>query len=412
MGERTICLTRDVVRQQSRYCFWMTTIALFFAIYPEILPDWPNQAEGDHDGTPRIRADGACDLGRRHLLGLAKKKLRKDLTLASKTGYGQKNTRDFVTRDSTARGLIFTVPQSRLQQSVEGHEGFHFRPLGGLTLRSILVRFLFATLLIVSSAIGGEPRPSSTVTTSESFVVRSFPGGPTPDEILLLCNTLRQQLSEAWCGRHRVVNWTPRCEIQVHISRGSYVRAVGVGGAQTMGSSLIQLDSSKIRARRIDLLMDSEGNLPALPHELTHVILADRFGGRQPPHWFDEGAAMLADTSEKQMLHERDCRNALHQGSAIPLGQLLRLEQFSSADQMPAFYGQSASLLRFLRERGGIEKVTRFSLDALTQGYDRALQSHYQINNVIDLEKQWKNFAYGQDATEQSLAVLTVRFRP
>ena len=51
--------------------------------------------------------------------------------------------------------------------------------------------------------------------------------------------------------------------------------------------------------------------MTALPHELTHLILADRFSPRQVPRWSDEGMAVLADPAEKQRLHLRDLRQAL-----------------------------------------------------------------------------------------------------
>ncbi|TWU39445.1 hypothetical protein [Novipirellula artificiosorum] len=245
--------------------------------------------------------------------------------------------------------------------------------------------------------------------TGDNFVVHSAVADLPPDRVLSLCRSLRRSLTVAWCGSESTTLWQPKCEIVVHDSLTSYLRVVGSGAAQTMGTSLIELDSQCVVSRRIDLIVGPQGNLPALPHELTHVVLADRFQGRQPPHWFDEGAAMLADTDEKQALHERDCRYALQTGTVLPLHQLLHLDQFTSAEQMPAFYGQSASLLRFLCDRGEITKATQFSLDATARGYEHALQTHYAIASVGELEKQWKQFAYQQDA---KLTTLQVRFTP
>jgi len=159
-------------------------------------------------------------------------------------------------------------------------------------------------------------------------------------------------------------------------------------------------------------MIAANGTLPALPHELTHVILADCFGGRQPPHWFDEGAAMLADTLHKQSLHARDCHNALHTGTAMPMDQLLRLEQFTSQAQMAPFYGQSASLLRFFCQRGDIEKVTRFAIDSLEAGYDQSLQEHYGIASEQELQRLWKQDAFNQGRALEPSAILTVSFRP
>lgn len=231
-------------------------------------------------------------------------------------------------------------------------------------------------------------------------------------EVLQLCELTRQELVRAWCEDRKSQPWSPKCEINLHASRGSYVQTVGAIGAQTLGSSRIRLQNEQVSLRRIDLLVSPGGELPALPHELTHIVLADCFGGRQPPHWLDEGAAMLADTQHKQSLHQRDCRHALRQGTCLPLSELLRLEQFTSPLQMPAFYGQSASLLRFFCERGDLLKVTRFSLDAVSRGYDQALREHYGIAGVVELDQQWKGFAYDRDSATRSLRILSVSFRP
>jgi hypothetical protein len=160
------------------------------------------------------------------------------------------------------------------------------------------------------------------------------------------------------------------------------------------------------------LLVDASGDLPALPHELTHVVLSERFIGNRPPHWLDEGAAMLADTTHKQSLHERDCREALLQGSALPLSILLRLEQFTSAEQMPAFYGQSASLMRFLCHKGDITKVSYFANDALRIGYQQALRNHYRIESVEELERQWKKHVYSDETQWPETAALAINFTP
>ena len=120
---------------------------------------------------------------------------------------------------------------------------------------------------------------------------------------------------------------------------------------------------------------------------------------------------MLADTREKQLLHARDCRDALASGKSLPLAQLVHLEGFSSAEQMPAFYGQSLSLVQMLAHRDKPQRVIDFALDSQTRGYEQALQAHYGIDSLHELESRWKSFAAAQ-ATSPTPALLTVRFRP
>jgi len=121
---------------------------------------------------------------------------------------------------------------------------------------------------------------------------------------------------------------------------------------------------------------------------------------------------MLTDTLHKQSLHAKDCHHALNTGTAMPLAQLLPLEQFTSQEQMAPFYGQSASLLRFLCQRGDIEKVTRFAIDSLEAGYDHSLQEHYGIASEQELQRLWKQEAFNQGNTPEPTAILTVSYRP
>jgi hypothetical protein len=247
---------------------------------------------------------------------------------------------------------------------------------------------LFTTLLSISSAAAQSPRIES-----QDFVVYTHRGGPSAEQVIQQCRAIRQQLHNCWLGGTAMPSWEPRCRIVIHASRTSYLQVVGAGGSQTSGSSLVRYDRDKISERRIDLLVDWQGTLPALRHELAHVVLADRFGGRQPPRWADEGIAMLADAAEKQSLHLRDCRNALHSGRALRLADIVRLEQFRSSDEVAAFYGESLSLVDFLVQQATPAQFVAFVELALDQGYDRALRQTYDIDGIAHLERQWRQFA-------------------
>lgn len=247
---------------------------------------------------------------------------------------------------------------------------------------------------------------------SEWFEVESYQNGPSASQVLALCEDLRSELFRVWGGNVIMSKWEPRCKIRLHPTRVSYVRKVGSNSGQTSGCSQIQLQSGKIVCREIDLLINLAGELPALPHELTHVVLADIFRGKQPPHWLDEGIAMLADTTTKQNLHYRDCNEAIMSGRAIPIRQLVTLESFSSPQQMPAFYGQSLLLVRMLTERDSPHKVIEFANDSLNQGMEAALKQHYAIDSIDHLEKAWRAYMFQPPTTKTRGSVVMVKFKP
>ena len=227
------------------------------------------------------------------------------------------------------------------------------------------------------------------VAVTPSFAIRSYHGGPEAREIARQCHALREQLQIKWFGGVSQEAWSPRCHVILHHARASYVQAVGRGAGQTSGSSLIRFDKGRVAARRIDLLVGRRGGIPALPHELTHIVLAERLGGRLPPLWIDEGIAVLADSEEKQARHLRDCMDAIHRGEALPLAELMTRESFSSPDQMATFYGQSYSLVRFLACRDKPRHLLEFVALAATDGYDQALREIYAIDGVAQLRQLW-----------------------
>ncbi len=225
--------------------------------------------------------------------------------------------------------------------------------------------------------------------TTSNFIVRSYNGGPNPAEVAKSCETLRPRIQKRWFGKASAESWQPVCEIVLHATKGSYLQAVGPGAGQTSGSSLIKQQSGRVVSRRIDMLVDQRGRTTALPHELTHVVLADYFPGQRPPAWFDEGVATLADPEEKLARHRRDCCHAVHSGTAFPLIELLTLDRLSSAKQFPAFYGQSVSLVRFLAEQDESTKILPFVKRGLETGYGKALQVSYGIDGVGQLQRLW-----------------------
>ncbi|NOY41362.1 MAG: hypothetical protein GXP26_05940 [Planctomycetes bacterium] len=278
---------------------------------------------------------------------------------------------------------------------------FHFgnRPLpilaNGLGLLLLALYLAFGSE--ACSAVAAKPtdtrpkqRPNLVATTS-NFVVRSYDGGPDAAEIAQVCETLRPQIQNKWLGKVSADSWKPTCGIVLHATKGSYLRAVGPGAGQTSGSSLINQQSGRIVSRRIDVLVDQHGRTTALPHELTHIVLADYFPGKQPPAWFDEGIATLADSEEKLARHNRDCCHAVHTGTAFPLIELLTLDNLSSAEQFPAFYGQSVSLVRFLAERDEPTKILPFVKLGIETGYAEALRTSYGIESVGQLQRLWLN---------------------
>ncbi|HTN77403.1 MAG TPA: hypothetical protein VL096_19225 [Pirellulaceae bacterium] len=226
-----------------------------------------------------------------------------------------------------------------------------------------------------------------------NFVIHSTSDQAARADVALACERQRAELIGTWFSKP-LDTWAVKCHVVLHRTKSSYQQAVGSAVANTNGSTWIQFDkqdAAKITLRRIDLLCDQAAHdLSALPHELTHALLADWFGGKQPPRWIDEGLAVLADSAEKQGRHLRDLRQAYYQRTSFRVVELFRVEGHPRADRIPAFYGQSLALVKLLVERDTPDKLLLFVDRSHEVGYDAALREIYKIDGVAELEQLWK----------------------
>jgi hypothetical protein len=246
-------------------------------------------------------------------------------------------------------------------------------------------------LALATTPVTSEPAAGTAARAeTASFIVVNYAPGQDAREVAAHCEAWKARLQDFWCGSANQAAWSPKCRIALHASRDHYLAVVGWGGAQTYGSSLLDFgDDREVSKRQIDLRGDSPLGLAALPHEMTHVILADLLDGRQPPRWADEGMATLADTHDKQMRHERDLAAGLANRAAFRVGDLMSIETYPHPSRIPAFYGQSVSLTAFLALRDDPAKFVEFLRRGMDGGYDQALREVYAIDGVTHLERIW-----------------------
>lgn len=227
------------------------------------------------------------------------------------------------------------------------------------------------------------------VANSKNFIVESHSGRFDARKVATRCEQWREYLQAKWLGDKQHDGWNPRCVVVVHGRRENYCAAIGRGNDWSFGSSWIDTRGKQVVQRRIDLLADDAGAISAFAHELTHVVLADAFLGTQPPLWANEGIAVLADSAEKQRLHQQDLQQSLVRGNCFHCAELTLLEGYPSQERIPVFYGQSASLTAYLADLSGSEKLVPFLKQAMDRGYDRALRECFGIEGLADLQRRW-----------------------
>lgn len=240
------------------------------------------------------------------------------------------------------------------------------------------------------------------VVETPSFRCWSQLGSAEARELAESCEVWRMTLRDAWLtdgvGKE---SWTPRCDVVVYPTQYAYGAALGRPQDTSVGATTLLFDGDRVTRRRIDLRADAlDWADAALPHELTHVVLGDRFAGRPLPKWADEGMAMLAESSAKRAFRRGHLAAMLSRRPGYQMSDLVRVDRLPPAEWRDAFYGQSAALVTLLVERRSSRIFADCVEDSLTLGLEAALRKHYGLAHLTALQAEW------QQAVQQPKSLL------
>jgi hypothetical protein len=186
----------------------------------------------------------------------------------------------------------------------------------------------------------------------------------------------RVQAARDWLGVE-LSPWTSPCPIKVKLTTGE------AGGLTSFGFSRGKVSDREMSVEgRLDRILAS-----AIPHEVTHTIFADYFGGPMP-RWADEGASLLSEDQLEHQRHDRIVLKLLIRRGDFALKKLFEMEDYPR--DLMGFYGQGYSVSRFLIEMGGRPRFLCFVRDGLRTNWDVATKTHYSLDNVRELERAWR----------------------
>lgn len=248
------------------------------------------------------------------------------------------------------------------------------------------------TVLRAATHASGLQRPPPTwhVVETANFRILTFGRRGARRDTAEACEALRSRLVDRWLGEDCATCWQPKCDLVLHASDESYLREVGPGGRATVASALVLRRRGRIAVRRIDVRgTQANWQTSSLPHELTHVVVADRFAQQPPPRWADEGVAILADPADKRRRHRNDLHAALRRRAEFRLAELITLADYPPAGRWGTFYGQSASFVEFLVDRAGERQFLAFVAASQDRGYEQGLQQAYGAG-IAELERDWR----------------------
>ncbi len=159
------------------------------------------------------------------------------------------------------------------------------------------------------------------------------------------------------------------------------------------GFSTMGMNAGRINARRISLRTDTPNAITAvLPHELTHVVVADFFTEKQIPRWADEGLAVLSEPQDEQDRRAGDLNEPLAVDKLFRIEDLMNMD-YPDPQYFRLYYAQSVSVSRFLVEQGSSPQMLQFLQAAQREGYEGALRRVYKIDGYADLQDRWLLYA-------------------
>jgi hypothetical protein len=207
------------------------------------------------------------------------------------------------------------------------------------------------------------------------------------------CEAWRSRLRTAWITEADRADWTPKCEVYVHTNQAAYNQTLRRPGDASVGSTSMNFDQGRTVYRRIDVRADaSDWSNAALPHELTHVVLGERFGGHALPRWADEGIAMLSESAEKHRERLENFQNVLTSRTTFRINDLVTAKGMPAPHLRDAFYGQSLALSSLLVRKSTPAKFADFIEESIRIGHDQALKKHYSLNGVTALQQEWNDW--------------------
>lgn len=257
---------------------------------------------------------------------------------------------------------------------------------GGPPRKTVSVAAPSLTLLRASS-----PRDNGWVAVTPNFRIYWCATEGELRSLAQRCERLAAASKETWLGKDRSPVWLPQCDVVVHPDVAEYVQFLGPGSEQTSGCATIRLEEGRVVARRIDLRADGlDWKSETLPHELTHVVLADRFCRTQIPPWADEGIAMLSESPQKLKQRLTDLRQVACGGLVYTPRDLINVKSSPEPAFRAAFFGQSLAMVSLLLDCGSREQLLKFVEASQTKGFDAALRAVYGEQRWSQIDQQYR----------------------
>lgn len=243
------------------------------------------------------------------------------------------------------------------------------------------------------------------VTESDNFRLYHRNQTALATRLASLCEKSRLAIRERWLGEFGQAMWTIKCDVYLYPTKEEFQQKTRYP-ADSWGFADLEIGQGQVWMRRLDMRSDVESRLTAVTiHELTHVVLADRFAHRQIPRWADEGIALNSEPPKRQQDMRRWLAGEIRQGRGFALTQLMAMQQYPTDKHLgDLFYAQSGSLIEFLLQQNSDseEGVMRLVESSQYQGAGKPLQGI----SLARLESEWKAWLLKSESNSEAKVQL------
>jgi len=241
---------------------------------------------------------------------------------------------------------------------------------------AIILSVAFAWVGIASQGLAGDK--TAGLAANANFSV-SADSQDLAEEILSKADKLRVQIAKKWLGETIPDGFGP-VSMNVDFDGKDYSRTwlLGKNSKRTMHTMWIHTTPQKLES--------------ALAHEITHVVLANRYPNLPP--FAQEGVASFYDDDERKAIRRNVLRWFAKTDRWPNVERLLSAETVNPSNQSD--YTMAVSVTEFLLSRSdnNHEKFFNFAISGQkTQNWDAALSRYYAIRDVQSLQADWQVWA-------------------
>lgn len=210
---------------------------------------------------------------------------------------------------------------------------------------------------------------------TDNFIVQATDES-IANNVAIVAEEWRSKSAKIWLDTE-LPTWKYKCPITVRITKG------GSGGETTY-----RFIDGNLKISNMKMQGTPEGIIDAvIPHEVNHAVFATHFK-RPIPRWADEGAAAVLECESEHIRYTRLLTQSINTNQYIPIDKLLGMDCYPA--NVLVLYAEGYSLVDFLVDKKDHTTFVTFLEDARSDGWEEAIEKHYEYESIAELERAWK----------------------